>query len=82
MGVIVGLTTIAKLEVFYIYLCGFSNWNVLVLAINDAMASSPLGGATIDSEMRILKERPRLYIGVKETKRLSCTGPNKLNLYR
>ena len=55
MCVLVGLTTVAKLEVFYIDFCCFSNGNVLFLAINDAMASSPQEGATMDSKMRILK---------------------------
>ena len=49
MCVIVGLTTVNKLEVFYIDFCCFSYKNVLFLAINDAMVSSPQGGATIDS---------------------------------
>ena len=49
MCVIVGLTTVDKLEVFYLECCCFSNINVLFLAINDAMASSPQRGATIDS---------------------------------
>ena len=49
MCVLVGLTTVDKLEVFKIDFCGFSNLNVLSLAINDAMASSPQGGATIDT---------------------------------
>ena len=50
MCVIVGLTTVDKLEVFFcINFCCFSNKNVSFLAINDAMASSPQGGATIDS---------------------------------
>ena len=40
---------------FYIDFCCFSNRKVLFLAINDAMASSPQGGATISSLMRILK---------------------------
>ena len=49
MCVIVGLTTVDKLEVFYIDFCCFSNRNVLFLAINDALASSPQGSATTDS---------------------------------
>ena len=80
--VIVGLTTVDKLEVFYINFCCFSNKNVSFLALNDAMASSPWGGATIDSWMRILKGWPRLHISVSETKRLSCTVPNDFNFYR
>ena len=38
MYVIVDLTTVDKLEVFYIDFCCFSNRNVLFSAINDAMA--------------------------------------------
>ena len=34
---------------FYIDFCCFSDRNVLFLAINDAMASSPQRGATLDS---------------------------------
>ena len=49
MCVIVGLTTVDKLEVFYINFCCFFNRNVSLFASNDAMASSPQGGATIDS---------------------------------
>ena len=49
MCVFVGLTTVDKLEVFYRDICGFSNQKVLFSAINDAMASSPQGGAAIDS---------------------------------
>ena len=49
MCVLVGLTTVDKLEVFYIDIRYFSNQKVLFLAINDAMASSPQGGVTIDS---------------------------------
>ena len=49
MCVIVGLTTVDKLKVFYINSCCFSNRNVSFFAINDAMSSSPQGGATIDS---------------------------------
>ena len=49
MCVLVGLPTDDKLEVFYIDVCCFSNRNILFLAINDAMASSPQGSATIDS---------------------------------
>ena len=49
MCVLVGLTTVDKLEVFYIDICCFSNQKVLFLAINDAMVSSPQGGAAIDS---------------------------------
>ena len=37
---------------------------VLFLAMNDAMASFPQGGAAIDSYMRILKGRPRHNISV------------------
>ena len=47
MCVIVGLTTVDKLEVFYIDFCCLSNQKIL--AINDAMASSPQGGVAIDS---------------------------------
>ena len=47
--VLVGLTTVDKLEVFYIDFCCFSNQKVLFLAINDAMASSPEESAAIDS---------------------------------
>ena len=64
MCVIVGLTTVDKLEVFYIDFCNFSNQKVLFLAINDAMASSPQGGAAIDSYMRVLNGRPRHNISV------------------
>ena len=49
MCVLDGLTTVDKLAVFYIYFCCFSNRKVLFLAINDAMASFPQGGAAIDS---------------------------------
>ena len=49
MYVIVGLTNVDKLAVFYIDFCCFSNQNVLFLALNDAMASSPQVGAAIDS---------------------------------
>ena len=49
MCVIVGLTNVDKLEVFYIDFCCFSDRKVLFQAINDAMASSPQGGAIIDS---------------------------------
>ena len=49
MCVLVGLTTVDILEVFYIDCCCFSNQKVLLLSINDAMASSPQGGAAIDS---------------------------------
>ena len=38
-----------NLKFFYIDFCCFSDINVSFLAINDAMASSPQGGATIDS---------------------------------
>ena len=48
MCVLVGLTTVDKLEVFYIDFCCFLLKKVLFLAINDAMASSPRGGAAID----------------------------------
>ena len=47
MCVIVGLTTVDKLGVFYINCCCFSKINVSFFAINDAMASSPQEGATI-----------------------------------
>ena len=49
MCVIVGLTTVDELEAFYIDFCCFSDINVSFLAINDAMASFPQGGITIDS---------------------------------
>ena len=49
MCVLVDLTTVDKLEVFYIDFCCFSNQKVLFLAINDAIASSPQEGAAIDS---------------------------------
>jgi hypothetical protein len=35
-----------------------------LLAGNDVIALSPLGGAVGDSSLRILKERPRLCISV------------------
>ena len=54
MCVLVGLTTVDKLEVFYINFCCFSSQKVLFLAINDAKASSPQGDAAIDSQIRIL----------------------------
>ena len=53
-----------NLKFVYIDFCGFSNQKVLFLAINDAMALSPQGGAAIDSYMRILKGRPRHNISV------------------
>ena len=49
MCVLVGLETADELADFYIYFCCFSNGNVLFLAINDAMAYSPQGSATIGS---------------------------------
>ena len=65
MCVIVGLTTVDELEVFfYIHFCCFSIQKVLFLAINDAKASSPQEGTALDSRMRILKWRPQLYISV------------------
>ena len=64
MCVLVDLTTVDKLEVFYMDFCCFSNPKVLLLAINDTLASSPRGGAAIDSYIRILKERPRHNISV------------------
>ena len=48
MCVLVDLTTVDKLAVFYIEFCCFSN-QMVFLAVNDAMASSPQGGAAIDS---------------------------------
>ena len=48
MCVIVGLTTVDKLEVVYINFSCFSSRNVPFFAINDAMGSSPQGSATID----------------------------------
>ena len=62
--VLVDLTTVDKLAVFNIDFRCFSNQKVLFLAINDAMASSPQGGAAIESYMRVLKGRPRLHISV------------------
>ena len=48
--VIVGLTTVDELEVFlHKIFCCFSDKIFSFLAINDAMASSSQGGATIDS---------------------------------
>ena len=41
--------TVDKLAVFTKNVCYFSNQKVLFLAINDTMASSPQGGAAIDS---------------------------------
>ena len=64
MCVLVGLTTVDELEVFYIDFCCFSNQKVLFLAINDAMVSSPQGSAAIDSYMWILKGRPQHSISV------------------
>ena len=49
MCVLVGLTTVDELAVFYIDFCCFSNQKVLFLAKNDTMASSLQGGAAIDS---------------------------------
>ena len=46
---LLALQPLINLKFFYIDFCCFSNRNVLFLAINDAMASSPQGGATIDS---------------------------------
>ena len=46
---LLALQPLKNLQFFYIAFCCFSNRNVLFLAINDAMASSPQGGATIDS---------------------------------
>ena len=67
MCVLVGLTAVDKLEVFfYIGFCCFSDRKVLFLAIIDAMASSPRGGATIDLLMRILKGRPDFILVLKK----------------
>ena len=49
MCVLDGLTTVDRLAVFYIDFCCFSNRIVLFLVINDALASSSQGSATIDS---------------------------------
>ena len=52
MCVLVGLTTVESLinlKFFYVGICCSSNQKVLFLPINDAMASSPHGGAVIDS---------------------------------
>ena len=43
------LPPLINLKFFYINICCFSNRNVSFFAINDAMASSPQEGATIDS---------------------------------
>ena len=43
------LQPLINLKFFYIDFCRFSNQKALFLAIKDAMASSPLGGAAIDS---------------------------------
>ena len=64
MCVLVGLTTVDKLEVFTCIFAVFSDQKVLFLAINDAMASSPQGSAAINSYMRILKGRPRHNLSV------------------
>ena len=73
MCVIVGLTTVDKLEVFHIHFCCFSNINVLLLAINDAMASSPQGcGGALqlihkcgfwkgDQDFTLVFEKPSVY---------------------
>ena len=49
MCVLVGLTTVNKLEVFDIDFCCFPYQKVLFLAVNDAMASSPQESGAIDS---------------------------------
>ena len=46
---LLALQPLINLELFYIDFGCFSDGNVLLFAINDAMASSPQGGATIDS---------------------------------
>ena len=46
---LLALQPLINLKFFYLNLCCFSNRNFSFLAINDAMASSPQGGATIDS---------------------------------
>ena len=46
---LLALQPLINLKLFYIDFCCFSNGNVLFLAINGTMASSPQGGATIDS---------------------------------
>ena len=49
MCVIVGLTTVDKLEVFYIDFCCFSNQKVSFLTMDNAVASSPQEGVANDS---------------------------------
>ena len=46
---LLALQPLINLKLFYIDFCCFSKRKVLFLAINDAMASSPQGGAAIDS---------------------------------
>ena len=46
---LLALQPLMNLKFFSLAFCCFSNRNVLFLAINDAMASSPEGGAAIDS---------------------------------
>jgi hypothetical protein len=42
----------------------FRDIEVFLLAENDVIAISPLGGAEGDLSFRIVKERPQLYINV------------------
>ena len=74
---LLALQPLINFKFFYIYICCFFNQKDLLLAVNDAMASSPQEGAAIDSEMRILRGRPDI-----ETKRLLCTVPNIFNFHR
>ena len=59
MCVIVGLTTVVKLEVLYI---NFGYNQVLLFVGNDVIVLSPLVGAVSDFSWRILKGQPRLNI--------------------
>ena len=63
MCVIVGFTTVDKLEVFF-YI-DFAVFLIYRFCFSHIPASSPQGGAAFDSKMRILKERPRHNISVQ-----------------
>ena len=70
MCVIVGLTTVDKLEVFYINFCCFSNRNVSFFATNNAMASSCKGALQLihkcgfwndDPDFTLVFQKPSVY---------------------
>ena len=71
MCVLVGRTTVDKLEIFFTEICCcFSNRNVLLLAINGAMASSPQEALQLihkcgfwkgDPDFTLVFKKPSIY---------------------